>query len=228
MPTACQPKLCSTQINGAVAATTTAYGSGEYAVAYVTNNNGQPYTTTIAAAQCTAYEQVNLANYDCASLPACGGPSPVPVPAALTCEAKPCTTLGYLNGNSYVTLTEGTQYFYSEYAYLTVNGAVTSTPASLCAALTTPGAWGQAATCACGAGASGGSTTPNDGEQVITYTYTTHGSTFVEVTTLPSHGGPLHLTGNGGGGRATGDRGKLIFWVWMAAAVVAGVGMAVL
>jgi hypothetical protein len=230
-PTACQPKLCSTQINGAVQATTTAYGSGEYAVAYVTNNDGQSYTTTIAASACTAYEQVYFANYDCATLPACGGPTPVPVPVALTCEAKPCTTLGYLNGNTYVTLTEGTSYYSTEYARLTVNNQVTSTPASLCAVLTTPAQWAVAPTCECGGDGGGVITTtycPSGGGEVLTYTYTTQGSTIIVATTLPCRGGPFHLTGSGAERTVGGDRARLLLWVWTACAIPAGVGMVLL
>ncbi|OCT51083.1 hypothetical protein CLCR_08887 [Cladophialophora carrionii] len=233
-PTTCQPKLCSTQVHWAAQATTTAYSPGEYAVAYVTNNNGQSYTTTVAASQCTAYAQVYFANYDCATLPACGGgggPAPAPAPVALTCEAKPCTTLGYLNGNTYVTLTEGTSYFATEYARLTVNNQVTSTPASLCAVLTTPAQWAVAPTCACGDGGGEVITStncPSGGGEILTYTYTTQGSTIVVATTLPCRGGPFHLTGSGAARTVGRDSARLVFWSWTVCAIMAGVGMVLL
>jgi hypothetical protein len=227
-PTTCQPNLCATTINGIVEATTTPYGTGDYAVAYVTNNNGQSYTTTIAAAQCTAFAQVEFDDYDCNSLPPCGG-GPT-VPPALTCDAKPCTTYGYLNGNNYVTLTEGTSYNYGDYAVLTLNGQVISTPASLCAVLTTPEQWAVSPTCACGDdnGIITSVYCTGGGGEVVTYTYTTQGSTIIVATTLPCRGGPFHLTGNGGGKSIGGDKGTLLFYVWMVSAIVAGVGMVVL
>ena len=234
----CQPKLCATQINNVVQATTTTYWAGQYAIAYVTNNNGASYTTTVAASQCSAYAQVSFANYDCNTLTPCGGgttttptPVPVPVPAALTCEAKPCTTLGSPNGNTYVTLTEGTSYAFTEYARLTVNNQVTSTPASLCAVLTTPAQWAFAPSVACGTDGGGEVTTTatctGGGGEVLTYTYTTQGSTVVVATTLPCRGGPFHLTGSGSN-IFGGERGKLLFHVWMVGAIVAGVGMIIL
>jgi hypothetical protein len=226
-PTTCQPKLCATQIYDVVQATTEPYAAGDYAVAYVTNNNGQSYTTTVAASLCSAYAQLTLANYDCGGLPTCSA-GPVP-PAGLTCELKPCTTLGYLNGNSYVTLTQGTNYYYTEYARLTVNGQVTSTPASLCAALTTPAEWDVYPTCECGSADQITTTEPyctGEGGEVLTYTYTTQGSTIIVATTLPCRGGPFHLNGNGNS--LGGGRGKVLFYAWAAAALVAGVGMVLL
>ncbi|KAJ9606936.1 hypothetical protein H2200_008947 [Cladophialophora chaetospira] len=229
-PTTCAPKLCATQVYDVVQATTTQYSSGEIATAYVTNNNGASYTTTVPASLCTAYAQVNLVNYDCAALPTCGG-GVIPPVNHLVCDVKPCTTYGYLNGNSYLTLTEGTSYAFTEYAYLTVNGVVTSTPASLCAELTTPNQWAIAPTCACGSDGGGGVITTTGctggGGQVLTYTYTTQGSTIIVATTLPCRGGPFHLTG-GGSGRVGGDTGKIIFWVWTICAIFTGVGMVVL
>ena len=234
-PTACQPNLCATQINGVVIATSEPYASGQYASAYVTNNNGGVYTTVIAASQCTAYEQLTLANYDCNGLPSCTGgggctgcgPGPT---GPLTCEAKPCTAIEGLNGPSYVTLTEGTSYAFSEYARLTVNGQVTSTPASLCAVLTTPAQWAIAPTCACGGDNNNVITSSyctGGGGEVVTYTYTTQGSTIIVATTLPCRGGPFHLTGSAGS-TVGGGNGRLLFYVWMASAIVAGVGMLVL
>ncbi len=246
-PTTCSPKLCATQIYDVVQATTEPYAAGEVATAYVTNNNGASYTTTIPASLCSVYATLTLANYNCYGLPTCGGGVPPPV-AALTCEVKPCTTLGYLNGNTYVTLTEGTTYAFTEYARLTVGNAATSTPASLCAVFTTPAQWAFAPSVACGTDGGGVITSADctgGGGEVVTYTYTTQGSTIIVATTLPCRvsqavlhsnkchrltsrqGGPFHLTG-GSPGKTFGDKGRLLFYIWTLFAVVAGLGMILL
>jgi hypothetical protein len=239
-PTTCAPKLCSTQINDVVIATTTPYSPGETAQAYVTNNNGVSYTTTIPGNLCSAYiTYANLQNYDCGanSLPACGpGTTTTPVPVGLTCQAKPCTVLEGLNGpNTYATLTYATGYQFTEYAPLTVNGYATSTPATLCAALTSPidGVFACPPSVSCGDEQSGiitpTPTTDYVAGQVITYTYTTHGSTIVVVTTIPTHDGPFRLTGPGNGaGRISGDRGWIVGVVGVVIGVVAGGGMVLL
>ncbi|EXJ69001.1 uncharacterized protein A1O5_07936 [Cladophialophora psammophila CBS 110553] len=208
---------------------TTPYGSGEYAIAFVTSYDGaQAETTSIPASLCTAYEQIDLNGFDCQSLPACGGSSL----GGLTCEAKPCTTCIDEDGDGeYETLTEGTQYFFTDFARLTVNGQITSTPASLCELLTIPTPWNLQPTLACGYDNGDGASENNNaqGAQVITYTYTTNGATIVVATTLPSHGGPFHLTGSGGGGRVGGELGRnVLFWMWIGGALIAGVGMIVL
>ncbi|KIW32823.1 uncharacterized protein PV07_04341 [Cladophialophora immunda] len=229
--TTCEPKLCATYIYDVVEATTTPYVPGEYAMAYVTSYSGaQAVTTSIPASWCTAYEQLDFTGIDCQTLPACGGGSS----GGLTCEAKPCTTCIDEDGDGdYETLTEGTQYFFTEFARLTVNGQVTSTPASLCGVLTIPTPWYVQPTLACGY--DDGNADNNDdnsddqGGQVITYTYTTNGATIVVATSLPSHGGAFHLTGSGGGARVGGELGRnVLFWMWVAGALVAGVGMIVL
>ncbi|KIY00609.1 uncharacterized protein Z520_03272 [Fonsecaea multimorphosa CBS 102226] len=231
--TTCSPKLCSTYIYDVVEATTTPYSSGEYAIAYVTSYAGaQALTTSIPASWCTAYEQIDFTGIDCQTLPACGGGTT----SGLTCEAKPCTSCIDEDGDGeYETLTEGTQYFYTEFARLTVNGQVTSTPASLCELLTIPTPWYVQPTLACGSddddsgAADNGNNNNNQGGQVITYTYTTNGATVVVATSLPSHGGPFHLTGSGSGARVGGELGRnVLFWAWVVGALVAGGGMIVL
>ncbi|KAH0831573.1 hypothetical protein AYO21_01777 [Fonsecaea monophora] len=238
--TVCVPKLCSTAVNDVGQATTTPFVAGEYAVAYVTSNGGggQPaVTTSIPASSCTTYEQIALTGIDCQTLPACGGGGGRS--SGLTCEAKPCTTYIDADGDGNYdpdeTLTEGTQYFFTEFARLTVNGQVTSTPASLCEALTVPTPWAAdvQATVACGSDNDNNNDANGDGVQVITYTYTTNGATIVVATTLPSHGGPFHLTAAGDGSsssgcgpRAGGDLGRTtLFWTCVGTAVVAGVGV---
>ncbi|OAP59992.1 hypothetical protein AYL99_04994 [Fonsecaea erecta] len=226
--TTCKPKLCATSIYDVVEATTTPFAPGEYAIAYVTSYAGaQALTTSIPASWCTAYEQLDYTGIDCQTLPVCGGAT-----GGLTCEAKPCTTCIDEDGDgSYETLTEGTQYFFTEFARLTVNGQVTSTPASLCDLLTIPTPWYVQPTLACGYGGDDDDddSGADQGGQVITYTYTTNGATIVVATSIPSHGGALHLTGSGGGARVGGELGRtVVFWLWVGSALVAGVGMIIL
>ncbi|OAL39411.1 hypothetical protein AYO20_01281 [Fonsecaea nubica] len=246
--TVCVPKLCSTAVNDVGQATTTPFVAGEYAIAYVTSNGGggQPaVTTSIPASSCTAYEQIALSEIDCQTLPVCGGGGSGRN-SGLTCEAKPCTKYTDKNGDGNYdpdeTLTEGTQYFFTEFARLTVNGQVTSTAASLCEALTVPTPWAAdvQATVVCGSDDNNNNndnTSAGDGVQVITYTYTTDGATVVVATTLPSRGGPFHLTAAGDGSsssssnsgyglRAGGDPGTTaLFWTCVGTALVAGVGV---
>lgn len=192
-------------------------------------------TTDIPASECTAYLAFTSEGVNAEGLPPCGGG---PITSDTYCQAQACTTYASDQCCDIVTV-YATSYQPDEYAPVVVNGAtIEQIPASQCYAQTSPvegfSTEEESSAPVCGpdyfqgdgGDSGGGGGGGGDGSSTITYTYTTDGATIVVVTVVPSHGGPFNTLGSGSG--VEGRHAYLVFWVWVAVAIVSGTGMLIL
>lgn len=238
--TNCFPKTCYSEDQGGdVIYQETPYLPYELAPAEVTMNDVVD-ETTVAASLCDftfSFSQGNLVDQTidtCGTITTTSPIPPEPGPS-ITCQGKPCTS--FIAASAAPT-TVAVSYTVGEDApVLDVYGNFLSyLPAQSCYVQTSPtgGSFYNLGTIpppACTPGdivvvPDGGVVAAGGGEQVITYTYTTDGETIIVATTLPSHGGPFHLSG--GGNRVDGANASLLFWFWAIAGVVSVTGMLVL